>query len=184
MINLDLLVVVNDSMEGCEAGLCSDVIQWGAQIMTELPNIEGGTIFWIKYPEHPNVRELAITKSPTIVFLDANTKKSITRLTASQITRSNYQHILRELNTAQLLADTGNFSTENGFSFGAIGESSFGLNPFGFNLFDFDLPPVVYLIGAVLSGYKALDTPSNVGRLAFGGASGYLLYVWNKKRNS
>ncbi len=184
MIKLDLLVVVNDSMQGCEAGLCSDVINWGAQIMTELSNIQGGTVFWIKYPDHPNVQELAIAQSPTLVFIDSDTKKSITRLTSSQINRSNYQQILRELNTAQPLEDTGDFSTESGFTFGLSGESGFGLNPFGFNWFNFDLPPVAYLIGAILTGYKTVDTPSPIGRVVFGSATAYLGYMYYKKKNS
>lgn len=184
MIKIDLLVVVNQSMESCEAGLCREVIDWGAQIMDELGNIIGGTVFWIKYPEHENVRELAITTSPTIVFIDSDTKKSITRLSGSQINPQNYQKILRELNTASFLPDSGNFTTENGYSFGAIGESSFGLNPFGFNLLNLELPPLVLLIGSILSGYKALDSRSGLGQVAFGGTSAYLFYQWKKSKAS
>jgi len=152
---------------------------------------------WWMDTDHPNLEEIYVIEAgpgnqdfinrmkvvsfPAVVFaqvIEPNAVKTISRLTGD-VDRQDIDSMFKNILSGKLPV------VENGGG---------GINPLpgspqgsptgaGMGLFNISLPPVVYLLGAAATGYKAVTCERPCAPLVMGGASVILLllYLKNKK---
>ena len=112
---------------------------------------------------------LQVNRYPTIIFVDMDTSKVITRLVAGQITSSAVAQVLLEINRLQRDAAGNYFDADGNWLANKASENAVFTSPFGLGVFNVSIPPLIWAIGGLYTAKKALDSP------AWPGMAGYTL---------
>lgn len=104
---------------------------------------------WEQAGEAPEWAELRVRQFPSILFIDQDTSKEITRLEGSQVTAPAVSGVLREINRLQRDA-AGNYFDADGNWLADTDSGAIFTAPWGAGLFSINLSPIAWIFGGLL----------------------------------
>lgn len=93
--------------------------------------------------------ELQVSRYPTIIFIDLDTNKQITRLTGAQITAEAVANTIVEINRLQR-DPAGNYFDADGNWLADTDSGAIFTAPWGLGVFNINLSPIAWLFGGLL----------------------------------
>lgn len=147
----------------------------GAQSIRDKVNFDGRLLHtsWSRQGQTELFKSLQVQAYPSVIFVDADTNTTITRLQGN-FTAEKVASVMLQIN--QLSRDpSGKYFWPDGNIFAVEGKP--GNSDFGLGLLNIKIPKWGWAMAAIVAGSKALSA-NNTGKYVYGGLSAYSLYKY------
>lgn len=121
-----------------------------------------------QFGSSPAWNQLQIRRYPTIIFIDIDNSRTITRLEGSHISPQAVSNALREISRLKKDAAGNYFDAEGNILASEASQDAVFTSPFGLGLFNIDIPPLLWVFGGLFAAKKALDSPTVTGQAGYG----------------
>lgn len=126
---------------------------------------------------------MQVSGYPTILFIDMDSSRIITRLVGNQINVTSVSGTLLEINRLQKDAAGNYFDADGNWLADEASENAVFTSPFGLGLFNVRVPPLLWLGLGLYSAKKALDSKMAVGQVGYSAIAFMTFNEYQKRLN-